>query len=137
MEANKALQDVTWALLEESDLDDSTQLLVAAAVESEASFAGHWDGTASLTRPPSEAEPLEPAGAYLTGVSVEGFRGVGSRVTLPLQVGPGLTVVTGRNGSGKSSFAEAIELALTGRYSRAEDRPAGWRRDRQPPGGSG
>lgn len=36
--------------------------------------------------------------------------------------GPGLTVVTGRNGSGTSSFAEAAELALTGVSSRGNDK---------------
>lgn len=124
MEADKALQDVIWGLLEESDLDDPTQLLVAAAVEGEAAFASHWDGAESLCKPLPKGETAEPVGAYLTGASVEGFRGVGSRAPLPLHVGPGLTVGTGRNGSGKSRLAEGIELALTGQYSRAEDHPA-------------
>jgi hypothetical protein len=35
-----------------------------------------------------------------------GLRGIGPRQTLELVPGPGLTVVAGRNGSGKSSFAE-------------------------------
>jgi DNA repair exonuclease SbcCD ATPase subunit len=34
--------------------------------------------------------------------------------TLEVERGPGLTLVVGRNGSGKSSFAEALELLLTG-----------------------
>ena len=46
------------------------------------------------------------AGAYLTSLTVEGFRGIGPRQTLTLTPGPGLTIVVGRNGSGKSSFAE-------------------------------
>src|SRR5437588_404983 len=37
---------------------------------------------------------------------------VGGRSTGP--AGPDLTLVVGRNGSGKSSFAEALELLLTG-----------------------
>ncbi|MEK8143858.1 ATP-binding protein [Streptomyces sp. M10(2022)] len=40
--------------------------------------------------------------------------GVGPETTLDLPPGPGLTVVAGRNGTGKSSFAEAAEMALTG-----------------------
>lgn len=51
---------------------------------------------------------------YLSSISVVGFRGVGRQARLDLFSAPGLTVVSGRNGSGKSSFAEALELALTG-----------------------
>jgi recombinational DNA repair ATPase RecF len=40
--------------------------------------------------------------------------------------GPGLTIVTGRNGSGKSSFAEAAELALTGDNRRWAGRARVW-----------
>ena len=65
--------------------------------------------------------------AYLKAITVEGFRGIGPKITLTLQPGPGLTVVTGRNGSGKSSFAEAAELALTGENKRWSDRTAVWK----------
>lgn len=51
---------------------------------------------------------------YLTDIAVTGFRGIGSTAKLELHPAPGLTVISGRNGSGKSSFAEAVELALTG-----------------------
>jgi AAA domain len=56
----------------------------------------------------------QPVGTYVKAITVEGFRGIGPETTLRLQPGPGLTLVAGRNGSGKSSFAEAAELALTG-----------------------
>jgi energy-coupling factor transporter ATP-binding protein EcfA2 len=46
---------------------------------------------------------------------------------LSLQPGPGLTVVVGRNGSGKSSFAEALEVLLTGELRRWEKLSAVWR----------
>lgn len=72
-------------------------------------------------------QPSGPGRVYLKSVSVEGFRGIGPRATLYLTPGPGLTVVTGRNGSGKSSFAEAAELALTGENKRWADRSAVWR----------
>src|SRR5438132_3628645 len=49
-----------------------------------------------------------PAAAYLTAIEVEGFRGVGETATLAIGPGPGLTLVVGRNGSGKSSFSEAL-----------------------------
>ncbi|WP_264033528.1 AAA family ATPase [Mycolicibacterium duvalii] len=81
----------------------------------------------ALTTPTSTA--AEPAGAYLTSISVAGFRGIGPQATLPLRPGPGLTVVAGRNGSGKSTLAEALELALTGTNSRWKNKPAIWSQD--------
>lgn len=68
----------------------------------------------------------EPIGAYLASITVSGFRGIGPKVSIPLQPGPGLTVIAGRNGSGKSTLAEALELALTGVNSRWKDKPVVW-----------
>ena len=51
---------------------------------------------------------------YLGKVTVTGFRGVGSQARLNLRPKPGVTLVVGRNGSGKSSIAEAIETLFTG-----------------------
>ena len=84
---------------------------------------------------PRPERPTGPVGdddvaavsAYLGSVTVEGFRGVGPEVRLDLVPGPGLTVVCGRNGSGKSTFAEALEVLLTGRLRRWEERSAVWR----------
>jgi energy-coupling factor transporter ATP-binding protein EcfA2 len=64
---------------------------------------------------------------YLSSVTVAGFRGVGPERTLAIRPGPGLTLVVGRNGSGKSSFAEAVELALTGDSARWADKNSVWR----------
>jgi hypothetical protein len=72
-------------------------------------------------------QTVEPVRAYLGPVTVEGFRGIGLRAVLPLTPGPGLTLVVGRNGSGKSSFAEAVEILLTGDNRRWKDRSAIWR----------
>ncbi|WP_459547751.1 AAA family ATPase [Nocardia sp. X0981] len=66
-------------------------------------------------------------GIFLRAIRVQGFRGIGPETVLELPPGPGLTLVTGRNGSGKSSFAEAAELALTGGNRRWDGRSAAWR----------
>ena len=67
------------------------------------------------------------AHAYISSITVQGFRGIGARSELQVPPGPGLTLVVGRNGSGKSSFAEAVELVLTGKNSRWASRSAVWR----------
>lgn len=64
---------------------------------------------------------------YIRSVTVEGFRGIGSPSTLEVPPGNGLTLVVGRNGSGKSSFAEAVELLTTGTNRRWSTRSKVWR----------
>jgi energy-coupling factor transporter ATP-binding protein EcfA2 len=64
---------------------------------------------------------------YLTAIEVEGFRGIGPPSTLTIDPGPGLTLVVGRNGSGKSSFSEALEMVLLGTNQRWEQRVKVWR----------
>ncbi|MFI1068531.1 AAA family ATPase [Streptomyces puniciscabiei] len=61
----------------------------------------------------------------LRSITAAGWRGIGLRATLELPPGPGLVVVNAPNGSGKSSFAEAAETAITGHNSRWEGRRAG------------
>jgi hypothetical protein len=94
--------------------------LVVAALDGEDALHAVLAGEAP---PPTRSEtavsrPDGPSGIYLRSIRAKGFRGVGPAATLDLQPGPGLTVVTGRNGSGKSTFAEAAELALSGENSR-------------------
>ena len=79
----------------------------------------------------AESDSTGSPDVFLESIEVAGFRGVGRAVTLELQPRPGLTLVIGRNGSGKSSFAEAAELALTDDSMRWAGRPVvfreGWR----------
>lgn len=60
-----------------------------------------------------EEDGAKPVGADLRSITVQGVRWIGAAVTLPFHPGPGLTVVAGRNGSGRSTLAEGRELALT------------------------
>jgi predicted ATPase len=106
--------------------------LVLAAYQSdhdlEAVLAG---GELPGPAPDCPEAPATKADVWLDRVRVEGFRGIGPQATLVLQPQAGLTLVIGRNGSGKSSFAEAAELALTDDSMRWSQRPVvfreGWR----------
>ncbi|WP_324196593.1 AAA family ATPase, partial [Nocardia farcinica] len=79
------------------------------------------------TDPPPEPAVGGLSDVFLRAIRVRGFRGIGAETELALRPGPGLTLVVGRNGCGKSSFAEAAELALTGGNRRWDGRSAAWR----------
>ncbi|MFC9229884.1 AAA family ATPase [Streptomyces decoyicus] len=66
------------------------------------------------------AGPQPGRRVFLEHVSVSGFRGIGRKACLPLNAKPGVTLVVGRNGTGKSSFAEGVETAFTGRTARLD-----------------
>ncbi len=74
----------------------------------------------------ADADVAEAAGAYLSSITLRGFRGIGQQTCLSLQPGPGLTLVVGRNGSGKSSFAKGLEALFTGAVRRWADHSAVW-----------
>lgn len=74
-----------------------------------------------------QGEESAPVRAFLESVAVTGFRGIGPTSTLALRPGPGLTLVVGRNGSGKSSFAEALEFAMTGDSLRWAGKSLDWK----------
>jgi hypothetical protein len=115
--------------LEKSPLAEQATELLLAAFEGEESLSAQLGGRAAARPSSGQAvtTPPHPAGAYLRSLTVSGFRGVGQPATLRLRPGPGLTVVVGRNGSGKSSFAEALEVLLTGELRRWEKLSAVWR----------
>jgi DNA repair exonuclease SbcCD ATPase subunit len=118
----------------EARLDADKKLAEEARVIVRAACRGDEALTATLGReampPDVRAESRTADGrhpALLQSIRVEGFRGVGPAATLEISPGPGLTLVVGRNGSGKSSFAEALELLLTGDNSRWSTRSAIWK----------
>jgi predicted ATPase len=73
------------------------------------------------------SEGSGPVRTFLESVAVTGFRGIGPTCKLSLLPGPGLTLVVGRNGSGKSSIAEALEFALTGDSLRWAGKSLDWK----------
>jgi hypothetical protein len=89
--------------------------------------------TRSPSPPYEVSAPSMPPSTYLAKVRVEGFRGIGAPVDVPVRPGPGLTLIVGRNGTGKSSISDALEVLLTGgtaRFRLGEKNKAwldGWR----------
>ncbi|HYZ13853.1 MAG TPA: AAA family ATPase [Actinomycetota bacterium] len=125
----QVLQEIIQARLgEEKKLGEQAGVMITAACHSEEALAAALGGETI----PGETQPRSETvdGRYpalLQSIRVEGFRGVGPEATLEISPGPGLTLVVGRNGSGKSSFAEALELLLTGSNSRWSTRSAIWK----------
>ncbi len=119
----------TWVgtrLDSDQKLSDDAKLLILAALEGKTALAD----MAGYTPPAPTAEAkadVDPAGAFLKQIKVRGFRGIGPESQLNLDPFPSLTVISGRNGSGKSSFAEALEVALTGTTYRWHARASQWK----------
>src|SRR5262245_13691797 len=126
-------------------MDPGIRSLVESRLEADDSATDAWSGlvlaalggrevleaelSGGSATPKAVAARTAPVlvGAFLKDVQVEGFRGIGPQQTLSLRPGPGLTLVVGRNGSGKSSFAEGLEVLLTGDSLRWKERAAVWR----------
>lgn len=121
-------------LVADEAIAEEVRGLVDAACCGDAELARVLDAPSAVTPKPAGRSPGTPAvpGVTLRSVEVRGFRGIGPMTKLELEPGPGLTLVIGRNGSGKSSFAEALEMLMTGTCRRWAGRPTvdwqhGWR----------
>lgn len=91
--------------LARSDLDDAAKNAVLALLDDSSADA--------------PVDPLLAEGRlFLSQISVKGFRGIGPSTQIDLSAERGLTLIVGANGSGKSSFAEAVERVLTGTVER-------------------
>src|SRR5713101_1659577 len=122
------LRRIVLARLEaDGSLGDGWGDLVLGALEGHDGLEAQLAGSSASPRPLAAQASPAPTGAFLRSVAVEGFRGIGRARTLEVAPGPGLTLVVGRNGSGKSSFAEALEVLLTGNLRRWAELPAVWR----------
>ena len=124
------LDDIVSRLDADERVDDASRELVYGALLGE--LDAILEGRALPRRETSEKPAVEAPEVTLDAIAVRGFRGIGERSVLKLSPGPGLTLVCGRNGSGKSSFAEALELLLTGDNQRWSSRRSriwrdGWR----------
>lgn len=122
---------VEWvhAQLQSAGIADGVALLVLAALEGDKELNDYIADGTPTTQPEASPSPqaVEANGVVLTSIKVEGFRGIGPASELQIAPKPGLTIVAGRNGSGKSSFSEALELVLTGDTYRWKTKNAEWR----------
>lgn len=129
-EPDRSVEAEIWELFDaDQTVRDDIVYLVAAALQGDDELAQHLGGEAPRRLRPATkaADGPTPMRAFLRSITVSGFRGVGPRATLELNPYRGLTVISGRNGSGKSSFAEALEYALTGESYRFVNRAKHWR----------
>ncbi|MEU0400392.1 AAA family ATPase [Streptomyces sp. NPDC006197] len=101
------LAETVAARLAGSALPETVKALVRDALGSDAADAG----TATTSS-------AAAGRVYLDSLAVNGFRGIGPRARLGLSPRPGVNLVVGRNGSGKSSLADAIEVGFTGTRAR-------------------
>src|SRR6266851_5489122 len=70
---------------------------------------------------------------FLSRVQLADFRIYGDYYTFELDPQPGVTLIVGANGLGKTTLFDGIEWALTGQVSRFDDVPSDGRRKGRDP----
>lgn len=120
-------QEVEQELVE-LDADGHIIDLVLAALQGDDAVERVLDGEVLKTPGTTEDSGEQVSPVYLQDITVSGFRGIGPETTLEIPPSPGLTVVVGRNGSGKSSFAEGLEVLLTGESYRWKNKTEVWKK---------
>lgn len=110
--------DAVIEMADRSTLSDDAKLVVLAALDGDDALAtvlaDNRGYGSTMDRGSGGVSAEEPVGAFLSAIEVRGFRGIGPTAKLAVRPAPGLTIVAGRNGSGKSTFSDALEVALTG-----------------------
>ncbi len=113
--------------LRDREVDELTHKLVIASLRGGDAVEAILAGKDIEIRPDKEQSDEPVSSVYLQSITVRGFRGIGPEATLELGAQPGLTLVVGRNGSGKSSFFDALEVLLTGDSFRWKDKTQVWK----------
>lgn len=108
------------------ELGDAADL-VDAALQGDAALAEALERSVPATPARAAVSRSAAPEAWLAKLTVAGFRGVGPEVVLDLDPGPGLVVIVGRNGCGKSSLSDGLEVLLTGQARRFEGKTVAWR----------
>lgn len=126
--------EILERLIDDQSLTDRDRTLVDAALRGDADLGAALSDSSSdvplVGAQRAQARGPKPPRVFIEKISVRGFRGAGDHVELKLRPGPGLTLVVGRNGTGKSTFVDGLETLLTGTTQRWDERKewsAGWK----------
>lgn len=108
-------------------LADRAKEFALAALDGSDSLAMLLSG-GETAQPEIGTSPNAPVSSvWLERLRVAGFQGIGQQVEIEFSPQPGLTLLIGRNGAGKSSIAEALQIAITRTSSRWEGKTKAWK----------